>query len=181
MSAALWFFFWDDADWGGAPPAPAPAPASASDSGSGGGGRRKKKNAPYAPAPDDFWEVREAYLKSLLAKHESEPQPAPKPPPNDAAAARPRVTYSVLPRLLAERSVAISALRLTENLSQLEAAGARLIELNLAIAEAKRLHLEHMLEEVRARRIRKLRRNKRKAVLLTAAQLLLKILFPAHR
>lgn len=179
MSGALWFFFWNEADWTGVPP-PAPAPPPAQDGGSGGGSKRKQAKSsrpPYIRAPEDFWEVRERYLRSIQAEIEPEPPPLPpstQAPPPDA---KPAPNYRLLPRFVAERSAQISTLRLTTNLADLQAAGARLIELNRTIALAEYLRLNHIRQQEAERRIRAKRNSIKRLALLSAAQLLLKIFF----
>ena len=63
---ALLEYFWD---WGGAPspspsPSPSPAPTPAPDT-AGARGRQKRK---YIQAPNDFWEVRERYIRRFVEK-----------------------------------------------------------------------------------------------------------------
>lgn len=79
MSAGLWFFFWPPPDWpAGEPPVvPPEEPVRPS---KGWGGRRR-----YRPLDDDYWTVRERYLRRAL-------RPAATEPPRPPAAAPVRAT-----------------------------------------------------------------------------------------
>lgn len=176
MSGALFFYFWDDTTWGGGTPPPSPAPSPTPDPGAGGGKRKKK--ADYIRADENFWSIREAYLRSINVETLPELPPAPRPttlppaPPPQSSA----FNFRALPRYTAERASAISALRAAETVESLKAAGARLLQLNRAIQQAR-------LEEAAYRRaIRKynrqktLKRAKRKLAILLASELLLKLI-----
>jgi hypothetical protein len=188
MSGALWFFFWDEPDWtGGSPPAPAPAPAP--DPGSGGGkgrgrgkGRGKLYSEDYPRLEEDFWHVRENYLSSIQDETlPVEPDPIPTEEPVDFTPTRAppqrQPDYIALPRYISERAAIISALRLATTLESLKGHGARLIEINYAIAVAKRLKAEaDEREEEAARIIRSARRQRRLESLRLAGTLLVKTL-----
>lgn len=177
MSGALWFFFWTESDWTGVVPPPTPAPTP--DSGAGSGKSRKKTKTsrpPYIRAPEDFWEVRERYLRSIQAETTPElPPPVATVEPCQPDA-KPLPDYAILPRYVAERSTQISTLRLTTNLTDLQAAGARLIELNRTIAVAERLRLNHIRRREVERRIRGKYRQIKRLALLSAAKILLQFL-----
>lgn len=140
MSSALWHFFWDSNDWGGAPPAPSPAPAVAQDSGSGGG---TKSREDYFPANEDFWDARAAYLRSLQQEMALDLPPAaiehpPKPITPAPKPSHPQFgNWRILPRLQAERAVAIERIQLATDAPALRAHVSRLLELNTAVRRAQ--------------------------------------------
>lgn len=165
MSLAFNLFFWDD--WlGVAAPAPSPTPTP------GSGGGHKHKKAAYEPLDQGFWDVREAYLRSLQNEtldeeppiaQVSEIPPAPLPQP---------LNYTALPRYVGERAAAITALRLTTDVASLKAAGARLIEINRAISAAKRQ--KRLAEWEVGKKIRSAERKKKLQALRQAGEILLK-------
>ena len=184
MSLALWMYFWDDTAWDSAPPptpAPTAAPATTTESLGGKPEKRSKRRNPkpeYIRAGEDFWYIREKYLQSIQAETLPDLPPAPKPSDNSEAqpAPSPRVNHVLLPRYTAERSHLITALRTAETLADLQATGARLIELNLAIRQALRDKAKFDFEQRKAQRQREIRRARRRLAILRAYQLLLKIL-----
>ena len=151
MSSALWHFFWTESDWGGgSPPAPSPSPAS-QDPGSGGGGSKSRED--YFPANSDYWDAREAYLRSLQQEMALELPPAaiePAPKPRKSTRPPDKLQFGdwrALPRLQAERTNAHSRVESATNLVQLRAQGQRLRELHTAVqrAEAAKLAYERQL------------------------------------
>lgn len=66
---ALWEFFWTEADWA---PAPEPVAQDEADEARGSGHKHKYVEPDYYRAGDDFWDVREAYLRSKLPPEVSE-------------------------------------------------------------------------------------------------------------
>lgn len=140
MSAALYFYFWSD--WSGAPsppPAPAPAPpAVPSPTDSGGGGKKKgrgKPKADYVPFDPDFWDAREAYLRTLY------PEIPPAPSPDDVSDYERRANAAFeerakqIEQLNAERAEAITALRFAADIKTMQAHGSRIAEINAKIIE----------------------------------------------
>lgn len=177
MSSALWHFFWDSNDWGGAPPAPSPAPAVAQDSGSGGG---TKSREDYFPANDDFWEARATYLRSLQqemaldlppAAIEPDLPPAPKPKQPKFA------DWRALPRLQAERTAAISRVEAAPNLLELRAHGQRLLALNTAVQRARAAQADYERHLRVTKRNRQIARAKKALATLMVAQTLLRLIF----
>ena len=129
MSLALWSFFWTEADWTPAPP-PAPPPVGASniftpgitDSGGGRGIDH--------PPPPDFWDVREAYLRSV---YETPPQ-SDISADNAAAIAEWEARKTQIEQLAADRFKAITELRSASSLAEMKAKGAQIAELTSKIA-----------------------------------------------
>lgn len=78
---ALWEYFWDTADWVGAP-APAPPPSQA-DVARGSGHKHKYVEPEYLRAGDDFWEVREAYIRAKVPLEVREEIKSPNPEPEE--------------------------------------------------------------------------------------------------
>jgi hypothetical protein len=70
MLLALWFDFWNSADW-----IPAPPPAPPQDMGAGSGGHQGKHE--YVPYSEAYWELREA----MLLRHAPRPVPKEAPEP----------------------------------------------------------------------------------------------------
>jgi hypothetical protein len=60
MSLTLWEFFWAESDWTGAPPAVSSSAAAVVSTKFGSRGND------YHPLPDDFWEIREDYLRRYV-------------------------------------------------------------------------------------------------------------------
>lgn len=118
MSLALRSFFWGD--W----PTP-PTPQLPGETRTHGGGRSQD-----VPVPPDFWDVREAYLKSLF---ETPPQPD-VTADNAAAIAEWEARKQQIEQLADERFRAVAALRLASNLSEMKAKGAQIAELTSKIA-----------------------------------------------
>lgn len=182
MSSALFHFFWDTADWGGAPPAPSPSPAPAQDLGSGGHGGSKSHDD-YYPANSDYWEAREAYLRSLQQEMALElPIAATAPQPVISRAPAPAnpqfATAWKLPRFLAERDHAISAVHSAPDLASLHAAGNRLRQLNHAVRDAHvaRLALDRHIRVTKRNVV--LRRTKSNLARLMVLQALLHLIHP---
>lgn len=69
---ALWEFNWTVSDWTGVAPTPAPAVPEMAQ----GGGARGRQRIPYSRADDDFWEVRERYLRRFAKKYKESMAPA---------------------------------------------------------------------------------------------------------
>lgn len=57
----IWMYQWDTADW---EPAPPPPVVDEADEARGSGHKHAYSEPDYYRAGDDFWEVREAYLRS---------------------------------------------------------------------------------------------------------------------
>jgi hypothetical protein len=164
MTLAFDLFFLDA--WAGGPPPPPPAPASTlppADSSSAGHGKPHNNHLPHAlPAKfpeltrvgQQFWDIREAYLRSLAgdlaplpaistkAPTPSEPVGPPmtfeqylaaKKPPNQPQS----VISKALPGFLAERTLAISQVQTAKTVTKLQQAGAKLLEINKTIEAAK--------------------------------------------
>jgi len=85
---ALWEFFWTEADW-----TPAPSTTSATGASNAGGGGFRDRNLDralhaIAPLSDDYWQVRERYIRRLTRpqpqpqqlQQSPEPQPSQSPP-----------------------------------------------------------------------------------------------------
>lgn len=147
MSGALWFFFWDESSWTGAPaptpspsptptppppvPSPMPPPPPPGEGGGHGGkghgkGHKKEQDGP----PVDLWNVREAYLKSLFPPI----PPAPGPEAYESEANRLyEERQAKLEAANAERSSIIMSLRNASSISQMKAYGVRIKELNATI------------------------------------------------
>jgi hypothetical protein len=185
MSLALLEFFWTGS-------APAPTPAPTPDPGSGGGshgkghGKGKGKLDPFyeGRVDDSFWDTREAYLRSIYAEtlDEEPPLPVVEASPDIPPAPPPPVVVAFLPRYVAERAAAITALRLSENLTQLKANGARLIELNRTIALAKRVKTAEARRKFeQERQIRSNQRKQKLQALQEAGNLLIKTLTTLYR
>lgn len=180
MSGALWHFFWDSNDWGGAPPAPSPSPAPATeDSGSGGGKKRNDDLGERAPA--DFWDVREGYLKFLTPPAPPPPKifPAPKSTDELPASTVRSFDFNLLPRFLRERKVAVEQLKASSTPAQIRARAARLNELNQAIQRTRDLQaqLQAQLEkeERRQANLKTLKKLRYKLNLLQTAKQLVSL------
>lgn len=141
MSLALWEFFWD---WGGvASPPPSPPPPSApatplpgppSDNGGGGGrghDKPRKKQREYTPSPEDLWDFREQYLRSL----QPAPPPAPRPEEYEAESNREYLArQQQLEKANADRSAALIAMQGATDIKALKSYGSTIKELNAKIA-----------------------------------------------
>jgi hypothetical protein len=140
MSLALWEFFWD---WDGTPapsPAPTPPPPPASplpgppeDSGGGGGKGWGKGGKPrqHLPSPEDLWEVRERYLRSI----QPPPPPAPRPEEYESEANRLYLDrQQQLEQAASDRAAAVLALRSAPDIKTMKRLGATIKELNAKIA-----------------------------------------------
>jgi len=76
---ALWEFFWTEADW-----TPAPSTTSATGASNAGGGGFRDRNLDrafrdIAPLSDDYWQVRERYIRRLTRPQLQPPQPQQSP------------------------------------------------------------------------------------------------------
>jgi pyruvate/2-oxoglutarate dehydrogenase complex dihydrolipoamide acyltransferase (E2) component len=129
---ALWSYFWEDGDWSGEPDAPA---ASSTDPGAGSG---KGKRA-YRRAGDDFWLVRERYLRRFVPPSTREPvapsTPAATPDPQPALPDEQPDGRLML--LLQARQAAIQRARQAADAAELRAATARISRLTLDIEAAR--------------------------------------------
>ena len=67
---ALWEYFWVDTDWTGAAPTPTPTPTPTPVPSTSAGGGGKKKHRPYERVGEDFWILRERYLRRFAPKPE---------------------------------------------------------------------------------------------------------------
>lgn len=177
MSLALWEMFWTEADWvPGPPPPPPPAPAapdSITDSGGGGQGRSDDDTFP----PEDFWDVREAYLRSLFEKvRQLQPEkPVPPPPADDYPEDSPQKRLeSFFPRYTAELGEAVNALRLAESAAELKKQGTRIAELMAGYQAAKRAVEEDNARREIDYRVRQAERLAKKQAAIAAAELLLR-------
>ena len=179
MSLALRLFFWDEA-----------ATTTTQDSGAGSG-KASRRDRLYASddfpqLDEDFWHVRENYLRAIHEKTAPEdllPIVTLTPPSEVQPEISPLLSnYTLIPRFIAERSALIAALRLSKNLEELKANGARLIAINRAIEISQRLRASEIerkdLADAAVRSIR--RQNKRKA-LRQAGSILLQVLKSAVR
>lgn len=133
---AIWEYFWDETEWTGSPPAPTPAPSPAPSTvvpGSGGG------HAPYTPADDEYWNLRATYLEYL---NPSKKRISPAPPPQTPAPApTPRsapLTIAHLPRLTAERTIAVETANAARTAQELSARFERLKQLDATIKKLRR-------------------------------------------
>lgn len=140
MSLGLWSFFWNR---GGAspppsppppPPAnPTPLPGPPTDNGGGGGKPDKphKKQREYTPSPEDLWDFREQYLRSL----QPAPPPAPRPEEYEAEAnAKYVARQEQLEQANADRSALLIAMQGAADIKALKLHGAKIKELNAKIA-----------------------------------------------
>lgn len=135
----------------------------------------------YLPAGEDFWDAREAYLRSLQPEIEAEPGPQIFPEPD--ATVEPVQPANRLNEFRDERLDAITALNAATTLLELRAAGLRLRLINRRIFAQKELLLRTARREadalqwladapkrLRARRLARMR--KQLALLETARELL---------
>lgn len=129
MSSALWHFFWTESDW---TPAPSVAPAGAGSGGRGEGSKRKKE---YVPAAEDFWEIRDRFLRRLMHITDGD---------TDLPAIvknylPPTFNPSYLSRYLAEQQALLRLAQASSNLAQLRNLAPRLTEITRVVTQAKRI------------------------------------------
>lgn len=139
MTLALSLFFWDDADWSGEAPA---EPTTAETPEARGSGKNRKRRE-YTRADDEFWEIRERWLRAM-----HEPLPFTQDIPIDTTKVLTSVEtqhsksdnfyITALPRYEAEKAAILSLAETASTLTQLQSYGKRLIELNKAIQQARR-------------------------------------------
>lgn len=146
MSLALWSFFWD---WDGTPaPSPSPTPApgptqppspmppppppgEGSGGGKGWGKGGKPKDKQHLPSPEDLWDVRAEYLRSL----QPAVPPAPRPEEYEAESNRQYLErQQQIEQAAADRAAAVIALRRAPDLKSMKSIGAKIKELNAKIA-----------------------------------------------
>lgn len=179
MSLALRLFFWD---------------TTTQDGGSGGGGKGSKasrRDRLYASddfphLDEDFWHVRENYLRAIHEKTASEDPPpiVTLTPPSEV---QPEISpllsnYTLIPRFIAERSALIATLRLSKNLEELKANGARLIAINHAIEVSQRLQASAIeRKDMADRAVQSIRRQNKIKALRQAGSILLQVLKSAVR
>lgn len=130
MSVILLFWDWADAPAPPPPPPPPPPPGA-------GGGKKRNRKYRYEPIPVDYWDTREAYLRSQFPQEELPPAP----PVNDAAEYISEMNRKFEERkqqieaLTAERADAIAALRSAPDIKTMQEQGARVAEITTKIAE----------------------------------------------
>lgn len=162
MSGGLLFFFWSEPDWvPGSASATATATASVSlsltvDLGAGGG----HKHDEYVPATEDFWEVRERYIRSLLEDEKIEigddlPRTSLAPPSDDGTAAL-ATLKAQFDYYITERANLIAQLRQQETLRGLQTVGNRVQSLT---ARLSALIKQRNAPIERAKRIRRQKRQ----------------------
>lgn len=123
---ALWEFFWDPVDWIPAPIPPAPPANEARGSGGGEG------SFEYVSLGEDFWKVREDYLRSHL------------PPEKEVLRENVEVEEDVV-ELVVERREAFLAAQLSENRAEMERSVLRFKELTGQIESLKSQYEEDAL------------------------------------
>lgn len=126
---ALWEYFWDTADWIPAPTPPAPPANEARGSGGGEG----PFEFDYSPLGEDFWKVREEYLRSHL------------PPEKEILREDVEVEEEDIAVLANERKEAYFAAQLSENRAEMEKSVLRFKELTGQIESLKAQYEEDAL------------------------------------
>lgn len=115
----VWMYFWDTADW---EPAPEPVVQDEADEARGSGHKHRYVEPAWARAGDDFWEVREAYLKSKLPPEVEEIRK--KPVPEE---------YKEVIPVIAKLDKAYYAARSAQNIVELENQVLNILELTRQI------------------------------------------------
>lgn len=177
MMLALWFDFWDAAvDWQ-PPVSPAQPDNVDSPTDAGGGGKKNPNDYDRDMTPPGFWDVREAYLRSLFEKTKpdaEEPIVESAVDEPDVKSERRRDLANFFPRYTNDIAESISGIRLAENTRQLTDAGVRLAELNTRMDAARKAQLTAEKAESDARAKRFADRAGKKKAALAAAKLLLR-------
>jgi len=131
MSLLLWEYFWIEADWIAAPPA---ASASAADVATPMFG---SKGSSYSPLPDEFWEIRERYIRRFIeptVRHSRENITAePTEIENPRLITKATIEHAKLRSLVTERDTLFAKVRLTANREEFQRQSARVLKLSLDI------------------------------------------------